>query len=317
MQTSPFSLPGSVSQSMNLEQLELFVLVAELKSLSKAAIRRDLSASALGRKLAALELESSGPLLHRTGRGVKLTHLGERVLPMAAALLEQAAAVRREMSDTTSMCRGTVHIGCMPALVSPVLTRVVRLAREQFPEVVVHAAEGYPNQIEQWLVDGKVDLGFVFRAPSESDDAPLAIARGCLVGPKQDRVTQQAEIDFRALDGLPLLQPAAPSTFRIAIADTARKLGIKLNVVAEIDSMTLMKDMVAAGVGYALLTRTTVRRELDRGELTATPVVNPEIMRSIFLATPHRKAESRAARELAKLIRQVAAEMIASGEWDG
>ncbi|WP_457493535.1 LysR family transcriptional regulator, partial [Streptomyces sp. P5_D11] len=88
---------------MNLEQLQLFVLVAELKSLSKAAIRRDLSASALGRKLAALELESSGPLLHRTGRGVKLTHLGERVLPMAAALLEQAAAIRREMSDTASM----------------------------------------------------------------------------------------------------------------------------------------------------------------------------------------------------------------------
>jgi LysR family nitrogen assimilation transcriptional regulator len=302
---------------MDLEQVELFVLVAELQSLSKAAIRRDLSASALGRKLAALEVESSGPLLHRTGRGVKLTQLGERVLPMATSLLAQAEAFKREMNATGSMCRGPVHIACLPALVSPVLTRVVLLARERFPEVVIHAAEGYPNQIEQWLVDGKVDLGFVLRAPPESDEAPLATARGCLVGRKQDRVTQQVEVDFKALDGLPLLQPAAPSAFRSAIAETARKLGIKLNIVAEIDSMALMKDMVAAGVGYALLTKTTVRKELENGELSAAPIVNPGIVRTIYLGTPHRKAESLAAREVARLIRQVAKELIHSGEWDG
>ncbi|MBK1687203.1 LysR family transcriptional regulator [Rubrivivax gelatinosus] len=300
---------------MDLDHIELFVVVADLGSLSKAAIRSDLSASALSRKLGALEAQCQGALLHRTGRGVKLTALGEHVLPMARVLLAQAKALKHEMSASTSVCSGTVHVGCVPALVSPVLTRVVREARERFPHVVVHAAEGYPNQIEEWLVDGKVDLGFVLRKPPESVDKPLAVARLCLVGPRQDRITQQAEVDFKALDGLPLMQPAAPSTFRNAIAETARQVGIKLNVVAEVDSVHLMKEMACAGVGYGLLSKTAVQRELRSGELSATPIVNPEIVRSIYLGTSPRKTESRATRELAQLIRQVAGQMAESGEW--
>jgi LysR family nitrogen assimilation transcriptional regulator len=302
---------------MDLEHLQLFVLVADLGSLSKAAIRSDLSASALSRKLGALEAECNGNLLHRTGRGVKLTSLGERILPMAKTLLEQATSLKHEMRASASVCSGTVHIGCVPALVSPVLTRVVRLVRERFPHVVVHAAEGYPNQIEQWLVDGKVDLGFVLRKPPDTSEKPLAVARLCLVGAKQDRMTERTEVDFRALDGLPLLQPAAPSTFRSAIAETARQLGITLNIVAEIDSVHLMKEMAAAGVGYGLLSKTAVLRELRNGELSATPIVNPEIVRTIYLGTSPRKTESRATRELAQLIRQVAEQMAQSGEWGG
>lgn len=300
---------------MDLESLELFVLVAELESISKAAVRSDLGPSGVSRKLAALEAECNGPLLHRTGRGVRLTSLGERILPMAKALLQEAAALQQEMGASDNACRGTVHIGCVPALVAPVLTRVVAIARQRFPAVVVHAAEGYPNQIEQWLVDGKIDLGFLVRRTQEGPDQPLTVSRLCLVGAREDRVSSSAAVEFRALDGIPLLQPAAPSTFRAAIVDVARQLGIQLNVVAEVDSVLLMKEMAAAGIGYALLSRTAVRRELQSGELTATPIVNPSIVRSIYLGTSPRKTESRATREIAALIRQVAQELVAAGEW--
>lgn len=300
---------------MDLESLELFVLVTELESISKAAIRSDLGASGVSRKLAALESECHGPLLHRTGRGVRLTSLGERVLPMARALLEQAAALKREMGAADNACCGTVHIGCVPALVAPVLTRVVAIARARFPAVIVHAAEGYPNQIEQWLVDGKIDIGFLVRRTPDSPDTRLASSRLCLVGPREDRVTSQTEVDFRALDGIPLLQPAAPSTFRASLIDAARQLRIHLNVVAEVDSVSLMKEMAAAGIGYALLSKTAVRRELQSGELTATPIANPAIIRSICLGTSTRKTESRATREIAALIRSVAGELVAAGEW--
>lgn len=300
---------------MDLESLQLFVLVAELESISKAAIRSDLGTSGVSRKLAALEAECSGPLLHRTGRGVRLTSLGERVLPMAQALLEQAASLQHEMGAADNVCRGTVHIGCVPALVAPVLTRVISIARQRFPAVVVRAAEGYPNQIEQWLIDGKIDLGFLVRRTQDGAEAPLASSRLCLVGPREDRLASQAEVDFRALDGIPLLPPAAPSTFRASLTDVARQLNIRLNVVAEVDSVMLMKEMAAAGIGYALLSKTAVRRELQSGELTATPIANPAIIRSIYLGSSTRKTESRASREIAKLIREVAREMVAAGQW--
>jgi DNA-binding transcriptional LysR family regulator len=71
--------------------------------------------------------------------------------------------------------------------------------------------------------------------------------------------------------------------------------------------------MVAAGIGYALLSRTAIQRELQRGELTATTIVNPTIERSIYLGTSSRKTQSRATREVAALIRQVARELVAAG----
>lgn len=300
---------------MDLEALELFVLVAELESLSKAATRSDFAISGISRKLAALEAKCNGRLLHRTGRGVRLTSLGERILPIAKSLLADAKRLEHEMGAADNVCHGTVHVGCVPALVAPVLTRVVALARQRFPGVVIHAAEGYPNQIEQWLVDGKVDLAFLVRRNQEGPEQALTTSRLYLVGAPTDRVSSQTEVEFRALDGVPLLQPAAPSTFRTSLVEIAAQLGIRLNVVAEVDSVLLMKEMAAAGIGYALLSRTAVRRELLAGELTATPIVNPSIERSIFLGASQRKTGSRAAREVALLIRQVARELVDAGEW--
>jgi LysR family nitrogen assimilation transcriptional regulator len=76
-----------------------------------------------------------------------------------------------------------------------------------------------------------------------------------------------------------------------------------------------MKEMAAAGIGYALLSKTAVRRELQAGELTATPIVNPSVVRSIYLGSSSRKTESRATKEVATLIREVATELVKSGEW--
>jgi LysR family transcriptional regulator, nitrogen assimilation regulatory protein len=301
---------------MDLSKLEMFVRVAETGSLSKAALHYDLGPSALSRQLAALEAEFHGRLLHRTGRGVRLTELGERILPKARALLADAESLSAEIGEAAGICRGTVHVACLPVIAAPLITRVVLLARERYPEVVIHAAEGLRGQIEQWLADGTVDLGFVVRLSNEkTTERPLAVSPLCLVGPGGDRLTLRKEIDFKALDGVPLLQPMASDAFRMSIADLAREAGIKLNVVAEIDSVQLMKDMAAAGVGYTLLSMMSIIDELKSGRLSATRIVNPEIKRSIYLIASTRKAASLAVREVSRLIRQVAEELAHAGHW--
>ena len=235
---------------MDLAKLEMFVRVAELGSLSRAALHYDLGPSALSRQLAALEAECHGRLLHRTGRGVRLTELGERVLPRARVLLADAQALSSEIGEAAGVCRGTVHVACLPVITTPLITRVVLLARERYPEVVIHASDGLRGQIEQSLADGTVDLGFVVRLAGErTAERPLAVSPLCLVGPAGDRLSSRPQIDFKVLDGLPMLQPAASDPFRMSIEAAARDAGVKLKVVAEIDSVHLMKDMAAAGVG--------------------------------------------------------------------
>lgn len=301
---------------MDLAKLEMFVRVAELGSLSKASIHYNLGASALSRQLAAIEAEFHGRLLHRTGHGVRLTELGREILPKAIALIAQARSLKAEVDTATSIPRGTVHVACQTAFAAPLMTRVVKLAREKFPEVVVHVAEGMSGQIEQWLADGTVDIGFVLRkSAGATSDRLLARSRLCLVGPAGDRLTLRKEVEFKLLDGLPLLQPALPNAFRQMIADIARKHGVRLNVVAEVDSFPLTKDMVAAGIGYGILSAAGVMQELKTGRLSATRIVNPEIKGSIYLSTPARKPASLAAREVLRLVRQVAEDLPNAAGW--
>jgi LysR family nitrogen assimilation transcriptional regulator len=301
---------------MDLAKLEMFVRVAELGSLSKAALHYDLGPSALSRQLAALETEFRGRLLHRTGRGVRLTDLGERILPKARALLADAELLEAEIGEAAGVCRGTVHVACLPAMAAPLITRVVLLTRERFPDVIIHASDGLRGQIEQWLADGTTDLGFVVRLSTErTAERPLAVSPLCLVGPAGNQFVRRDVVDFKALDGVPIIMPVASDPFRMSIAEQAEREGVRLNVVAEIDSVHLMREMVAAGVGFALLSMMSVIDDVKAGRLTATRIVNPEIKRSIHLVMSTRKASSLASREVSRIIRQVAEELASAGVW--
>lgn len=299
---------------MDLAKLETFVRVAKVGNLSRVALQFGVDTSVISRQLAALEMEFQGRLVHRTGRGVRLTELGERLLPRVQSLLEEAQSLKAEIGEASGVCSGIVRLACLPSVVAPMLIRVVRTMRERHPQVVIHIVEGFSGQVEHWLAEGAVDMGFVLQ-PSDETDHPIASSRICLVGRAGDRLTLRNSIDFSALDGLPLLMPATGSPYRQVFLQAAEQAGVRLNVVAGVDSLQMQKEMVAAGIGYALVSMSSVLRELKAGELSATRVVNPEVVRSLYLGLSPRKPISPAAREVARLVKQVAHEMTAAGQW--
>lgn len=294
---------------MEFEKLEIFVQVAECGSLSKAANLSHAGPSALSRQLAALEVECGGRLLHRTGRGVSLTELGQRILPGAKALLQEVERFKAEVAMASSVCRGVVHIGCVASLAPRLMAPALLLARQRYPEVLLHVVTGMSGQVEQWIADGSVDFGFVIRhsADHEPTDDLLSVLTSCLylVGPASDHLTRAPEFLFRNLDGVPLIQPG-PATSRQSLEDTARQASIHLNVVAEVDSLDLIKSLVAQRGGYALLLELSIVDDVKAGRLSAAKVVEPEMIGHICLVHGSKKSGGRAAREIAMLVRQVA-----------
>jgi LysR family nitrogen assimilation transcriptional regulator len=305
---------------MDIEKLQVFVQIADCGSLSKAATTNRVSPSALSRQIAALEAECGGRLLHRTGRGVSLTELGQRILPSAKALLQESARFTAEIEEARGGCRGVVHIGCVATLAARLMTPVLLLARQRFPEVLLHVVTGMSGQVEQWVADCSVDLGFVVRHGVEGqlpeDHVLVMTSPVCLVGPPGDHLTRSGEIPFARLDGVPLIQPGAASS-RHALEELARQQAVRLNVVAEVDSLDLMKSLVARRGGYALLMETTIGEEVKKGQLSAARVVNPDMVGQICLVTAPRKTGDRAAREIALLVRQVSLGSEIDGSWDG
>ena len=300
---------------MDLEKLKTFIRIVESGSLSAASRHLGLGPSALSRQIAVLESEMRGRLLHRTGRGVTMTDLGERVLPHAKRVIEEATALETAVAASSSVFQGNVHVAAVPAIASSIMTKIVYLARQKYPDVVIHVMVGLTGQVEQWIQEGKVDLGFVLKTSPIEDQEPLAVSRMLLVGKPGDHLTQRPEIPFLRLDGVPLIRPGGPSGFRRKLEDVAVEQSIKLHFVAEVDSHELTKRMVAAGVGYALMAEPAVQREIENGLLSGTVVVQPILPALFYLVHGTQKNTSLATRELSRFIRNVAEESSRLGIW--
>lgn len=293
---------------MNIERLRIFIQVVDCGSLSKAATINRVGASALSRQLAALEEECGGRLVHRTGRGVALTELGERILPSARSLLKESLRFSNEVLEASGVCRGTVHVGCVQTLASRLLTPLFLLVRQKFPEVRLHAVTGMSGQVEQWIAEGSVDLGFVIRhdvgRPPPEDHVLVMKSPICLVGPSDNHLTSKKEIDFARLDGVPLIQPGVGSS-RQSLEELASSMDVNLNIVAEADSLDLMKNLVSQQVGYALLLESSIHDEVADGRLSASKLVNPSLTAQVCLVNSPGKSSGRASREISSLARQM------------
>jgi LysR family transcriptional regulator, nitrogen assimilation regulatory protein len=300
---------------MDLEKLKTFVRIVESGSLSAASRHLGLGPSALSRQMAVLESEMRGRLLHRTGRGVEMTDLGERILPRARRLIEEAEALEAEVAASSGVFRGNVHVAAVPAIAGSIMTKVVYLARQKYPDVVIHVMVGLTGQVEQWIQEGKADLGFVLKTAPMDNQVPLASSRMLLVGKPGDHFTQPAEIAFRRLDGVPLIRPGGPSGFRRKLEDMAMEQDVTLNFVAEIDSHELTKQMVSAGVGYALMAELAVQQEIEDGRLSASVIVQPGLPALFYLVHGSQKNTGLATRELSRFMRNVAEEMSRLGTW--
>ncbi|WP_075790958.1 LysR family transcriptional regulator [Massilia putida] len=296
---------------MDLAKLQMFVKIAELGSLSKASAQYDMGASTLSRQMSAFEAEYKGRLFLRTGRGLVLTELGQKILPRARELLADADRLAAEIRGSAGVPRGTVRLAVVPSVTAPLVARIILEAQRRYPEVTLHVTEAFSGQIEEWLALGRVDLGFVLRPSANSvTEKPLARSQLCVVGPAGDSLTAPDEVDFSCLDGQSILLPSQPSNFRSFLEQIARRNGVTFKVAAEIDSVAIMKEVVAAGVGYALLSASTVQQEVQQQRLSIARLINPKVSRQVYLSTTAQKSGDLATREISRLIRQVSEELL-------
>ena len=203
---------------MDLEALRVFVQVAELGSLTKAAVLLDTVQPAVSRTIGTLERDCGGRLFHRTGRGLVLTEFGEQVLPRVKDLLLQSSLLADEMKSGGGLATGEVRLGILPSLADPAIYKLYAKARDLFPNVRLHILEGSTGQIYEWLSNGRIDIAIRFRYSDavSPNEHVLGAVGTYLVSAPGDAVTEGPTIEFQALHGLKLVLPGFPNPLRVA-----------------------------------------------------------------------------------------------------
>ncbi len=295
---------------MDLRSLRAFGSVAEHGSFSRAASVLGVEQSALSRRVSALERGLGARLFHRTGRGVALTELGERLAPRARSLLADAAAFEEAARGGGERPAGEVSLGVVPVAARGLVAALAGRLRREFPGIRLRALEGYSGQVEEWLAAGRVDIAIFnrYRRGKVRDAEPLMRADMYLVGPRAHPALRRPEIALRAIAGVPLAMPVSPNSLASMLAGLAASQHFELDVVLEGGSTPLIAEAISASGLCTLSPRQPFARELAAGEFAAARLVRPAVLQTTWLALSSARPLSAAARVVARAIRERARE---------
>lgn len=298
---------------MKLKQLNTFLLVADMKSLSRAAIASDMAQSLVSRQIAMLEADWGRRLFDRTGRGMALSDFGRRIYPEVKRVVEQVRALNAAASEAAGVLTGTVHVGVLPSLSRQLLPMLLADVRERAPALRLHVMEGFSGTLDEQLASGRLDMIVVNRYGSSAlrgEDA-LGKVETFLIGKAGRPELEAKSVAFRALGGLPLVLPAVPNGLRTTLDVLSRRHNVTLDIVMEVDTATAMKDVAASGHAFTLLPITAVTQEIALGLLSACRVTSPGIRRTIALSLTRQRPLSEGARLVASRVRLLASGLLA------
>ena len=293
---------------MNPNDFRLFLEVAEVGSFTKVAAERHTVQSHISRQIGQLETACGGSLFRRTGRGVVLTELGERVLARVRGWVRDTDQLLADIRADAGVPMGTVKLGILPSAAHPLMTHVYLRLQAAYPRIRLDVREGQGGELDALLDTGSVDLAVLFRyrKPSGTDERLLATAGTWLVSRPGDPLTRGETLDFARLEGLRLVLPRRPAHWRAVLDETARSKGFTLRAELEADSLRLQKELVAHTDNvYALLGPYSITDELHAGRLQACRVVNPDLRRHVTLALPRQGQLTPAVRIVAGLVQEL------------
>ena len=150
---------------MKLSKYGMFIKILDSGSFSDAARKLNYTQSAISQLVQSMESDLGVPLLHRGKKGISLTTEGERLLPLFYEIYNAEIRLHDTLFDATNNLTGTIRICAMPSMSCHLLPQVIRIFRKTYPLVEYQLIHGNYREMENLIVNGHVDFGFI-RCPS-------------------------------------------------------------------------------------------------------------------------------------------------------
>ena len=290
--------------ALTLIQLRYFLAIVRAGSLSGAARQVRVAQPALSHQILQLETELGQDLFLRHARGMTLTEAGSRLLDRATEIIRQVDGTRDELTSTNASPIGTVKVGLATAVNMALSVPLLREGLVRYPRIKLHLVEGMSGFLLEWAERGHVDLAVVYDAPGSGQLRFETMGREdlLLIAPAGIASSLGRAVSPSELERLPLILPGFPHALRSLVDRAAAAASIRLDIVAEVDSTYSIKKLVADGLGCAILSRHTVREEVEAGELVAVPIEGLRLHRTVQLASNSHRSNDTAVRAVSRLI---------------
>jgi LysR family nitrogen assimilation transcriptional regulator len=308
--------------ALELSQLRHFLTVAESGSLSKAASTVGVGQPALSRQIRKLEAELGVQLFYRHGRGIRVTEEGAQFRESILPLLQHLSQVKSDLWDSANVLTGEITIGMPPSISGAIGAEIVSFFLAHHKQVKLHVVDGLSGYINEWLAAGRIDMAIINsarKAPYIRMD-PLLEVDLFLFGRRKDiEALAPSQNTFKTPDlvKLPLLLVGRNHGLRRELDGAMQRLGLELEVKAEVDALSALKKLVLEGHGFTVLPYGVIHREAGTEGFDSRRLVEPSLSQRIMLAFSFQRPTTPAMRELARRVRIELAKAVASGRMSG
>jgi DNA-binding transcriptional LysR family regulator len=266
---------------MTLEQLRVFVAVAERLHVTRAAAALNMTQSSASAAIQALETSLDTKLFNRVGRHIELTEAGRVFLPEARAVLKRMAQAEQALAELEGLERGRLALWASQTTAGYFLPRFIARFHEKWPGIELSLTIDNTTGVARAVAGGEADLGFV-----EGDvDDPLLVRIDVgadtlvLVVAATHSLAGRRAMKPEELGRLKWTLRERGSGTRQIFEDAVRAYGVDpetLEVTLELPSNEAVRNAVEAGSGATVISLLVADAKLKAGALVTLPLAFPE-----------------------------------------
>jgi DNA-binding transcriptional LysR family regulator len=292
----------------DLVDLQLFIAVADSRSITAGASRAHLALASASARIKGLEAALGVALLKRGRRGVALTAAGESLLDHARIIIHNVETMRGDLAAYASGVRASVLLLANTSGLSEHLPKALAAFLRERPDINVDVEERESADIAAAIASGAADLGFAAEhaLPDNVERFLFSEDRLMLVAARRGEFASRRQIDFQELTGRDFVGLTGSTALQVHIVKHAARLGVRLRFRARLRDFDAICEMVAAGVGIAIVPEAAARRCARSMPIMMINIRDPWANRKLAICARSFGTLPRPAKQLVEHLRKAA-----------
>lgn len=245
---------------MDINQLRIFLAVANAKGFSKAASQLYVSQPMVTKTIKQLEGELNMKLIERSSKSFTLTDAGLRLKSLSEDLLQNFDNILKEISDMRTSNSGSITLAGPPLSLAVYFPKLLQLIRAKYPGINISLIECGSKTTVEMINDGKADIG-VSQMPIENPDMdifPIVRDKCVLLVNEIHPLATRDKVSISELSNEKFISLAKGFAMHDTVNDICRRAGFTPNIVYHTSLISFAEKLVSLNEGISILPRPLV-----------------------------------------------------------
>ena len=269
---------------MDINQLEVFLSVAQERSFSRAAEALHRTQPAVSQAIRRLEAELGEPLFDRSSKDGTLTAAGKVLFDFAQQMMNLRHHAHSAIRELRDLHRGKLSLSANEYTVMGLLP-LIPIFRARHPHIKIEVKRSLASRIPAEILGRDIEIGVVTFKPADAtiSSIPVTMDELALIVAPDHPLAGKQTVSVRELGAETFIAHNVPSPYRERVVKTFEKYRTPLNISMEMPTLEAIKRMVENRMGVALVPRLTAQTEIERGLLAGITVKEMRLERRLHL----------------------------------